>query len=53
MKIGEYVMEHCRETESYDSLPARYTRAMEMGRDSAERLVRGLEQDIKRGVCPE
>ena len=53
MRVGKYVVEHCRQTQAYDSLPARYTRALEMGRDSAERLVRGLERDIKLGVCPE
>lgn len=53
MKVCKYVVEHCGESEAYDSLPARYTRALEMGRDSAERLVRGLEREMERGLCPE
>lgn len=53
MEVGRYVVEHCAGSVAYDSLPSRYTRAMQMGRDSAERLVRVLEGDVKRGVCPD
>lgn len=53
MEVGRYVSEHCAGSVAYDSLPVRYTRALDVGKDSADLFLRGLEEQIWRGKCPE
>lgn len=53
MEVGRYVSEHCAGSVAYDSLPVRYTRALDVGKDSADLFLRGLEEQIGRGKCPE
>lgn len=53
LQVARYVSEHCAGSVAYDSLPSRYTRALEMGRDSVRRFLEGLEQQIGQGKCPE
>lgn len=53
MNLGPYIIEHCRNSIMYDSLPGRYVRALEISRDSAEKLIIKLEGYKARKECPE
>lgn len=53
MEIAHYVAGNCAGSVVYDSLPVRYTRALSVSNDSADRFLTVMQGYVERRECPE